>query len=114
MRRSVLLLPIVAMYMALSGFDCASTQMNTAKVAMQRKDYAAAAAALEKEVALRPNAGDAWLALAEAYELLDRVADAARALDRARAATEPKITAAQLEDTYRRQYNLWRTTYNRA
>lgn len=114
MRRIALLLPIASLFIAFSGFDCASTQMTTAKLALQRRDYAAAAAALEKEVALRPNGGDAWLALAEVYELQERIADASHALVRARAATEPKLTALQLEDTYRRQYNLWRTAYNHA
>lgn len=114
MRRSVLLLPIAALFLALSGFDCASTQMTTAKVAMQRKDYAAAAAALEKEVAARPNNGEAWLTLAEIYEIQMRPTDAVRALERARASTAPKLTPVQYEDSYVRQYALWRDTYNRA
>jgi len=116
MRRSVLLFPLAALFLALSGFDCggASSQMTTAKLAAQRRDYPAAAAALEKEVELRPNNGLAWFTLAEVYDELERPVDALRAIERARTATEPKLTAVQLEDTYIRQFNLWRNTYNRA
>lgn len=116
MRRSVLLFPLAALFLALSGFDCAgsSAQMTTAKVALQRKDYAAAAAALEKEVELRPGNGVAWFTLAEIYDQQERPVDAMRAIEKARVATQPKLEAAQLEDTYIRQFNLWRNTYNRA
>lgn len=114
MRRSVLLLPVLALFMALSGFDCASTQMTTAKVALQRKDYAAAATALEKEVKERPNNAEAWYTLGEVYEQQMRIADAARANERARAGTEPKLSPEMMQNTYLRQFNLWRSTYNRA
>jgi tetratricopeptide (TPR) repeat protein len=116
MRRSVLLLPILALFMALSGFDCGGTsaQMSSAKVAYNRKDYVAAEESLRKELDARPQNGAAWFMLAEVYDELGRRTDAMNAIQKARAATTPKLTTAQLEDTYRREYKLWSDVYNLA
>jgi predicted Zn-dependent protease len=116
MRRSVLFLPVVALFLALTGFDCGGTssQVTTAKVAIQRNDYPAAVEALKKELAAHPENGTAWLMLAESYERLGQRVESMHALEKARTANAPKITGVQLEDTYVRQYNLWRDTYNEA
>jgi Flp pilus assembly protein TadD len=102
--------------MALTGFDCGGTssQMSSAKVAWQRKDYAAAETALKKEVELRPGNGQAWLMLADIYKEQGRRGEGLNALEKARAATQTKLTPVQIEETYKRQHNLWRESYNAA
>lgn len=114
MRSTGILILVGFCYLALTGFECASTEMTTAKVALQRRDYVAASAALEKEVAKRPDNGEAWLMLAEMYEETYRPMDALRALTKARDAKAPALTPQQLSDTYIRQFNLWRSAYNRS
>lgn len=63
MKRSLLLLLGGALYFTLSGFQCASTQVSSAKVALQNKDYAKAETSLKEEVSLRPNNAEAWYLL---------------------------------------------------
>ncbi len=115
MRHSFIILVAATLYLTLSGFDCGgSTQMTTAKIALQRKDFLKAAESLEKEVALRPANGDAWFLLGESYEALGRTLDMVNAFDRALASPATSLTAEQRENIYLKKYNAWGKKYNAA
>jgi tetratricopeptide (TPR) repeat protein len=56
----VLFLTILTLSFILTGFQCGSTDMTSAKLYLQRNDYAMAASSLEKEVAKNPSNAEAW------------------------------------------------------
>jgi tetratricopeptide (TPR) repeat protein len=61
---------------------------NLAYISMQRKDYAAAEAAYQKAVDLRPEYADAWVGLARALQLSGQGDKAMEVLEKASAANE--------------------------
>ena len=70
MNKILLLLAGATLYLTLSGFQCASSQMNSAELAIKNRNYDKAATALEEEVSMRPDNGRAWYLLGVArYEL---------------------------------------------
>lgn len=52
-------------YMALTGFQCGSAEITTAKLAMQQKDFNKAEESLVKEVAKNPKNEEAWFLLGQ-------------------------------------------------
>lgn len=114
MRTTLLALCAATLFLALSGFDCASTEMTTAKVALQQKDYAKAEANLRKEVQTRPQNGEAWYLLGATYKELKRFKEMNDAYDKALAATDPALKPDQRETVFGEQYNAWLALYNRA
>ncbi len=56
----LLILSICAFSFVLTGFQCGSTDMTSAKLYLQRNDYAMAITALQKEVAKNPANAEAW------------------------------------------------------
>ena len=63
MKHLLLVLTGTTFYLSLSGFQCASSQMNTAQLAIKNGEFDRAGAALEEEVALRPDNAKAWYML---------------------------------------------------
>jgi len=112
--RSCLFLICATLFLALSAFECASTEMTTAKVAINARDYAKAEDALRREVAARPQNSEAWVLLAKIYEDQFRFADLNEAFKRAESATQPPITAEQREAILLKRYNHWSVLYNGA
>lgn len=93
MKRSLLLLFGGILYLTLSGFQCASTQVSSAKVALRGKDFAKAETALKEEVSLRPNNSEAWYLLGSGvYSPQQRWADMNHAFLQALKATEPPLS----------------------
>ncbi|HVZ38325.1 MAG TPA: tetratricopeptide repeat protein [Candidatus Kapabacteria bacterium] len=114
MRITLVALFAATVFMALSGFECASTEMTTAKVALQQKDYAKAEASLKKEVAARPQNGQAWFMLGEIYKNEEKGKEMVDAYDKALAATDPALKPAEKETVYANRYNAWQDAYNAA
>ncbi len=115
MRRFLIILAAVTCYLSLSGFDCASTEMTTAKLAVKAKDYAKAEAALTKEVTVRPTNGEAWLLLGDIYNDQGRYADMRNAYEKAlRDGNQPAISAEDRNNVAVKLYNGWLTKYNAA
>ena len=65
------------LYLSLSGFQCASSQMNTAELAMGSSDFAKARSALKEEVELRPTNAKAWFLLGRSEYHLGNLAEMA-------------------------------------
>lgn len=63
MNRTFLVLGALTFFLALNGFQCASSMMNTAQLAMKNGDYAKAKTAAQEEVDLRPDNARAWMIL---------------------------------------------------
>lgn len=115
MKRSLFLLLGATFYLTLSGFQCASTQLTTAKVALQSKDYKKAESSLKEEVAVRPENGEAWYLLGvEVYAPQRRYADMGEAVTRALNATQPPLTDAQLKNLYIYMLQPWLDAFNAA
>ncbi len=114
MRNILVVLSAATVYMALSGFDCASTEMTTAKVAIQRKDLTKAEESLKKEVAARPQNSEAWVLLGDIYEQQGRYSDMSDAYGKALAATQPVLKPEQKANIYAKRYNLWLMNFNSA
>lgn len=66
MNRTTLVLSVVLCFLALTGFQCASSMMNTAQLAAKNNDWEKAKASASEEVALRPDNAQAWLILGRA------------------------------------------------
>jgi tetratricopeptide (TPR) repeat protein len=114
MRSTLIALSAATLFLALSGFDCASTEMTTAKMAIRNKDYDKAEVNLKKEVAARPQNGDAWAMLADIYEQKNKYPEMLDAQEKALAATQPALSAQEQENIYLKRYNAWLATYNGA
>ena len=110
MKHVLLVLAGATLYLSLSGFQCASSQMNTAQLAINDKDYDKAVAVLTEEVALRPDNAKAWYLLGVArYEQQEYkpMKDAfAKALTHAGSETG-KITGQEILDIQAKTYNAW-------
>lgn len=115
MKRSLFLLLGATLYLTLSGFQCASTQMSTAKVALQGKDYKKAESSLKEELAVRPNNGEAWYLLGvEVYGPQERYAEMGDALNKALNSTEPALDSVQMKNVYIYMLQPWLDAYNAA
>lgn len=114
MRNTVVVLAAATLYLALSGFDCASTEMTTAKVALQRKDMQKAEESLKKELAARPQNGEAWMLLGEMYEQQKRYPEMGDAYAKAMTATQPALKAEDRMNLFAKRYNLWLENFNSA
>lgn len=114
MRNIVVVLAAATVYLALSGFDCASTEMTTARVALQRKDLQKAEESLKKEVAARPQNGEAWMLLGEIYEQQQQFSEMNDAYAKALVATQPALKPEERNNIYSKRYNLWLTNFNEA
>ena len=113
MRKTLVALSVVTLFMALTGFDCASTEMTTAKVAMQQKDLKKAEEFLKKEVAARPQNSEAWLLLGDLYNQQERYVEMANAYQKARAG-QPPISPDNRTKMGIDEYNAWLNKYNQA
>lgn len=114
MRSTLIVISAAALFLALTGFDCASTEMTTAKVAIKQKDFDKAEASLKKELAARPQNGEAWNMLSEIYEAKKMFPEMLDAQNKALAATLPALSQAEKDNIYYKRYNLWVASYEAA
>ena len=117
MKHILLVLAGATLYLSLSGFQCASSQMNTAELALRNKDYAKASVALEEEVALRPDNGKAWYMLGAARYELGEVRGMKDAFTEAREHADSetgKLKPMELMDIDLKTYNAWAQLYDSA
>lgn len=112
--RSLLLLCAATLYLALSGFECASSEVTTARVALKSKDYKKAEEALKREVAARPDNVEAWLLLGDIYNDQSRWVEMDQAYEKAETAPNAKINDGQRQDIAARRYNGWLNKFNTA
>lgn len=95
----------------MQGFQCASPEMTTAKVAYGRKDFDKAESSLEKEISKNPNNGEAHLLMAEIKKTKGDFKSAAEEVKEARTKkNDPKIA----NNAMIFEYNLWIDCYNNA
>src|SRR5687767_2100786 len=83
MKRIRFALGIATLVLTTCAFQCASTQMNTAKVKMNAGDFAAAKTSLQEEVKLRPENGEAWFLLGTVEAELGNYKNMREAFDQA-------------------------------
>ena len=86
LRISLHVVPLIlaaTFYLSLSGFQCASSMMNTADLAVNSGDWAKAKQATEEELALRPTNGKAWFLLGQSEYNLGNLAGMSKAFDKA-------------------------------
>lgn len=114
MKRYYIVLAAAMLFLASTGFECASTEMATAKVAIKRKDFQKAEESLKREVAARPNNGEAWDLLGELYFDQERFAEMDQAYRKAEVATEPAITAENRSVIITRRIDAWVQKFNAA
>jgi tetratricopeptide (TPR) repeat protein len=114
MRGTFLILVGAMLYLSLSGFECASTEMTTAKVALQRKDFKAAEDALRKEVTTRPQNAEAWKMLGGVYYAQERYIEMDRAYTSAMSGTTPALKDVDKQEIMTYRYNSWAKSYQRA
>jgi tetratricopeptide (TPR) repeat protein len=114
MRTTLVVLTAATLFLALSGFDCASTEMTTAKLAIQKKDFQKAEEFLRKEVGARPQNSEAWMMLGELYEQQGKYGEMNEAYDKAIVATQPSLTPSQKTNIHAKRYNAWLENYNGA
>lgn len=71
-RRSIIVLTsLLLAFIALTGFDCASTEMTSAKLYLQQKNFDKAIDALNKEVAKNPKSDEGYYLLGYLYSERD-------------------------------------------
>src|SRR5690606_28319627 len=102
------------LFLASTGFECASTEMATAKVALKRKDFQKAEESLKREVAARPGNGEAWDLLGELYFDQGRFAEMDEAYRKAEAATAPAISQDTRAVILNRRIDAWVQKFNAA
>lgn len=99
MKRTLLLLCCGLLYLTLSGFQCASTQISTAKVALKNKDFAKAEESLKAEVAARPGNAEAWYLLGSSvYYPQQRWDEMNDAFEKSFSASEPPLDSKDKSD----------------
>lgn len=117
MKRIRFALGIATLLLTTCAFQCASTQMNTAKVKMQGGDYAAAKTSLQEEVTLRPENGEAWYLLGTVESELGNFKEMRDAFDQAiRYKDSPtgKVTPDQLQNIHIATTEGWSNVYQKA
>lgn len=78
-----LIFSILTTYILITGFQCGSTEMTTAKLALKRGDYAAAEKSLSKETQKNPQNEEAWFFLGECQYQTSKYADMLTSYDNA-------------------------------
>ncbi len=117
MNRTFLVLGAFACFMALNGFQCASSMMNSAELAMKGGDYEKARASAREEVALRPDNARAWMIIGRSEFHLGNYVEMKKAYDEAiehrnsesGAITDQEVVGIELETAH-----AWSILYDSA
>jgi len=86
------------------GFQCASPELTTAKLAIRNKEWKKAEMNLESAVAKNSKENEAWILLAQVKEELGKYEEEANIIKQASKNVEDKTTKATLNDMERK---LW-------
>lgn len=117
MKRISVVLGGLTLFLALNGFQCASSMMNSAQMAIDKGDFAKAKTAAEEELALRPDNAKAWLLLGRSEKKLGNYVAMKRAFDKAvehRASETGAITEAEVEAIRVETFSAWSDLYDRS
>lgn len=93
------------------GFQCASADITSAKIAIQQKEWPKAKASLEKELKKNPSNGEAWYFLGTVHNELN---DLPGMIDAFAEAKKYVKREDYLENIKRMEYNAWVKSYNDA
>ena len=111
MKRIVaLLFFIIAGALLTQGFQCASPEMTTAKLAIKQKDYPKAEEFLEKELMKNPTNGEAWIMLAEVQMFQNKIDDAAESLKKGIPNIQDPTLLIRAKTL---KYNIWADVFNK-
>ena len=81
MKKTMLLIVFLIIGAILTqGFQCASPELTTAKIAKRNKDWEKVKSSLEREIEKNSTNGETWLLLVEAYQNLKQVEEAVATL----------------------------------
>lgn len=103
----LMVLLLAAAYLALTGFQCGSAEITTAKLAMQQKDFNKAEESLMKEVAKNPKNEEAWFLLGQVRHELKKYGPMNEAFTNALA-----INSTHKEEIQRFRLAGWAANYN--
>jgi len=101
---------ISLLLLLLSGFQCGSSEMTSAKLYMSQKNYEKADTALRREIQKNPQNGEAWYLLGRLQLERGNIADAIDALDKASNTATGKDFAADIQTA--RTY-AWQVSINK-
>ena len=93
----------------MQGFQCASPEYTTAKLALKNKEFPKAEEYFEKELKKNPQNAEAWMFLAETRMYLKKYVEASEAADNA-IKYSPKNLKIQMQ-AMQLKSKLWRDTY---
>ena len=91
------------------GFQCASPEMTTARLAVQKKDWAKAEEYCAKELSKKPKSGEAALLMAQAKMELNKLKEAAEYIIKAE---KLPLNEMKLRDIQPVKFEIWRRAYN--
>lgn len=95
------ILALAACGMLLTGFQCGSAELTSAKLYLQNKDFASAERALQKEVDKNPNNTEAWYLLGQSRLQLGNFAGAMDAMNSALKTPGEKEYETRINDSRR-------------
>ena len=117
MNRVISILGVLTLFLALNGFQCASSMMNSAEMAIDKGEYAKAKSAAEEELALRPENARAWLILGRSERNLGNLMAMKSAFDNAvahRDSESGSLKPQELEAIRIETFAAWSDLYDRA
>lgn len=103
-------LVLIASALMMQGFQCASREVTTAKVAMQNRDYAKAIDFLKQELVKVPTNAEAWILLTDAYYATEDIDNAAETYKKAK---DVVSLPADKEKLARLRNFIWVALFNR-
>lgn len=117
MNRVFSILGVLTLFLSLNGFQCASSMMNSAEMAIDKGDYAKAKSAAEEELTLRPDNARAWLILGRSERKLGNLMAMKSAFDKAishRDSETGSLKPQELEAIRIETFAAWSSLYDRA
>ncbi|TAL71105.1 MAG: tetratricopeptide repeat protein [Bacteroidetes bacterium] len=102
---------LIAGALLTEGFQCASPELTTAKLAIKNKEYKKAETNLEVAVSKNPKDKESWVLLAQTKEELGKYEEEANIIKQAMKNIDDKETRSQLNDMDRR---LWVNCYQKS
>lgn len=105
------LIALVTLSFMFQGFECASSEMTSAKMAYTKKDYSTAQTFLEKEVKKNPKNGEAWFMLGKVRGEAKDVQGTVEAFKEAR---KYPLDKQKMDEMSISTYKLWADIFNGA
>ena len=112
-KTSIFSILAVTIFLVSTGFECASTEMTSAKLAMRNKEFKKAEELLKKEISARPNNAEAHGALGNVYFDTERFVEMANEYNIALGITPNTFKPEEIGAMGARKYNGWIAYYNK-